>query len=172
MLHLTDHPIDTTRLIDQACSPAAGAVVVFLGITRQFTESRESVLDDAAEWVQGIALADGAEVDRVENESLENGTRRETVELHYDAYREMAELEIARLVTEARRRWSLVECLIVHRLGAVPLAEVSVAIVVSSAHRRAALNAGQWLIDTLKEHVPIWKKECWADGQSALVHPD
>ena len=145
MLHLTDQPIETSRLIDQARTPEAGAVVVFLGITRQFTEDRSTV----------------------------TGSRnsRETVALLYDAYREMAELEMAKLVDEAHRRWSLVECLVVHRLGTVPLAEVSVAIVVSSAHRRAALAAGQWLIDTLKERVPIWKKECWADGQTAWVHP-
>ncbi len=149
MLHLTDQPIDTSRLIDQARTPEAGAVVVFLGITRQFT---------------GCVKARGGA-------AAEDGSRRETVELQYDAYREMAELEMAKLVAEARHRWSLVECLIVHRLGTVPLTEVSVAIVVGSAHRRAALAAGEWLIDTLKERVPIWKKECWADGQTAWVHP-
>ena len=110
----------------------------------------------------GVEVADGG---------VGDGGTRETVELQYDAYREMAELEMAKLVTEASHRWSLVECLIVHRLGSVPLAEVSVAIVVSSAHRRAALAAGEWLIDTLKERVPLWKKECWADGQIAWVHP-
>jgi molybdopterin synthase catalytic subunit len=149
MIHLTDQSIDTSWLIDQACTPEAGAVVVFLGITRQFTNR--------------VKERDGA--------AAGEGVARQTVELQYDAYREMAELEIAKLVTEARHRWSLVECLIVHRLGPVPLAEVSVAIVVGSAHRRAALAAGEWLIDTLKERVPIWKKECWADGQTAWVHP-
>ncbi|MEO2049364.1 MAG: molybdenum cofactor biosynthesis protein MoaE [Pirellulales bacterium] len=150
MIHLTDQPIDTTALIDQARTPEAGAVVVFLGITRQFTSGSK----DAGEDLTGAS-----------------GGVRETSMLQYDAYREMAEQEIAKLVTEANRRWSLVECLIVHRLGTVPLTEVSVAIVVSSAHRRAALAAGEWLIDTLKERVPIWKKECWADGQTAWVHP-
>jgi molybdopterin synthase catalytic subunit len=151
MIHLTDQAIDTNRLIAQACTPEAGAVVVFLGITRQFTEP-------------GNSLTGGGE--RMASEG-----RRETVELHYDAYREMAELEMTKLVQEARQRWSLVECLVVHRLGLVPLAEVSVAIVASSAHRRESLAAGQWLIDTLKQRVPIWKKECWADGQTAWVHP-
>jgi molybdopterin synthase catalytic subunit len=150
MIHLTDQPIDTAALIDQARTPEAGAVVAFLGITRQFTGGSKDAGEDLTGGSGGV---------------------RETSMLQYDAYREMAEQEIAKLVTEANRRWSLVECLIVHRLGTVPIAEVSVAIVVSSAHRRAALAAGEWLIDTLKDRVPIWKKECWADGQTAWVHP-
>jgi len=96
---------------------------------------------------------------------------RETRTLVYDAYQEMAEKELARLEAEARQRWELSECLIVHRLGEVPLGESSVAIVAASAHRRAAFEAGQWLIDALKECVPIWKQEHWADGTTDWVHP-
>jgi molybdopterin synthase catalytic subunit len=53
----------------------------------------------------------------------------------------------------------------------VPLAEASVAIAVSTPHRRDAFDSGQWLIDTLKQVVPIWKKENWADGTTEWVHP-
>jgi molybdopterin synthase catalytic subunit len=59
----------------------------------------------------------------------------------------------------------------VHRVGRVPLGEVSVAVAVSSSHREEAFAAGKWLIDTLKQVVPIWKKENWADGTSDWVHP-
>ena len=96
---------------------------------------------------------------------------RETVELHYEAYCEMAERELTKLEAEARRRWKLIECAIIHRLGIVPLAESSVAIAVSSAHRDAAFEVGRWLIDTLKESAPIWKQERWADGAVEWVHP-
>jgi molybdopterin synthase catalytic subunit len=96
---------------------------------------------------------------------------RETRTLVYDAYEEMAEKELAKLEAEARQRWELIDCLIVHRLGEVPLGDASVAIVASSAHRSAAFEAGQWLIDTLKECVPIWKQEHWADGTTDWVHP-
>ena len=68
-------------------------------------------------------------------------------------------------------QWPLVQCAMVHRIGPVGLGEASVAIAVSAAHRREAFEAGQWLIDTLKETVPIWKKENWADGSSEWVHP-
>lgn len=96
---------------------------------------------------------------------------RETAKLQYDAYEEMASKELGVLETQARERWNLVECLIVHRLGCVPLGEASVAIVTGSAHRKPAFEAGEWLIDSLKERVPIWKEEHWADGTTEWVHP-
>jgi molybdopterin synthase catalytic subunit len=65
----------------------------------------------------------------------------------------------------------VLRCVIIHRLGHLELGEASIAIAVSSPHRAAAFAAGQWLIDTIKEVVPIWKKENWADGTSDWVHP-
>ena len=56
-------------------------------------------------------------------------------------------------------------------MGRLEIGEPSVAIAVSSPHRQAAFEAGQWLIDTLKEVVPIWKRETWADGATEWVHP-
>lgn len=96
---------------------------------------------------------------------------RQTVSLDYECYGEMAEKQMSALEQEARERWPLVEVAIVHRLGQVGLGEASVAIAVSSAHRKPAFEAGQWLIDTLKEVVPIWKREHWADGSTEWVHP-
>lgn len=135
MFHLTDHPIDTTTILDRARHPKAGAVVLFLGTTRELTGGRK------------------------------------TVALDYEAYREMAERQLHDLEAEARRRWPLIECIVVHRLGRVPPAEASVAIAVSSPHRSEAFTAGQWLIDSLKRDVPIWKREQSADGSTEWVHP-
>jgi molybdopterin synthase catalytic subunit len=56
-------------------------------------------------------------------------------------------------------------------LGRLAVGEVSVAVAVSAPHREAAFAAGQWLIDTLKQRVPIWKQENFADGTSLWVHP-
>ena len=97
--------------------------------------------------------------------------RRRTESLDYDCYREMAEKELSRLESVARNRWPIVECAIVHRVGHLELGETSVAVAVSSAHRPDAFEAARWLIDTIKEVVPIWKKENWADGTSQWVHP-
>ncbi len=100
---------------------------------------------------------------------LTNGRRTEWLE--YECYREMAEKKLAELADEARRRWSLCGCVLVHRLGRVEIGEASVAVAVSSPHRHEAFQAGQWLIDTLKEVVPIWKQENYADGGTEWVHP-
>ena len=96
---------------------------------------------------------------------------RQTLALDYECYPEMAEKKLAELEAEARRRWTIVECAIVHRLGHLELGEASVAVAVSTPHRQDAFEAGKWLIDTLKEVVPIWKQENWADGTTQWVHP-
>ena len=72
---------------------------------------------------------------------------------------------------EARKRWPILELALVHRVGSLDLGEVSVVVVVSCPHRNQAFEACRWLIDTLKEVVPIWKKERWADGTEEWIHP-
>jgi molybdopterin synthase catalytic subunit len=135
VVELTNIPIDPSAVLAQVESNLAGAVVLFLGTTRELT-----------------------------------GERR-TLSLDYECYPQMAEKKLAELEAEARTRWPLIECYIVHRLGHLELGEASIAIAVSSAHRQVAFEAGKWLIDTIKQVVPIWKKENWADGGSEWVHP-
>ncbi len=95
-----------------------------------------------------------------------------TASLDYECYTEMAQEKLAELELGARALWpSLLEICITHRLGHVGLGEESVAIAVSSPHRSEAFEAGRWLIDRIKEGVPIWKKENWDDGTSQWVHP-
>lgn len=96
---------------------------------------------------------------------------RRTASLDYEAYPLMAERKLAELEAEARGRWPIVELAIVHRVGPIALGEVSVAIAVSTPHRKDAFAACQWLMDTIKQVVPIWKKETWADGGEEWVHP-
>src|SRR5688500_6828717 len=94
---------------------------------------------------------------------------RRTIALDYECYPEMAEKKLADLEAEARRRWPVVECVLVHRLGHLELGEASVAVAVSTPHRQDAFEAGKWLIDTLKEVVPVWKQENWSDGSKEWV---
>ncbi len=96
---------------------------------------------------------------------------RQTTSLSYTCYAEMAAAKLRELHDEAMQKWPIAKCEIVHRLGQVGLGETSVAVAVSSPHRQDAFEAGQWLIDSLKEIVPIWKQENWADGTSKWVHP-
>ena len=136
MIEITDRRIDTGEVLSSVESPRAGAAILFVGSTR--------------EWTSG----------------------RQTASLDYECYRDMAIEKMYELEVEARHRWQLVGCSIVHRIGHLPIGEISVAIAVSSAHRIQAFKAVQWLIDTLKAEVPIWKKENWADGDVEWVHPD
>ena len=96
---------------------------------------------------------------------------RSTESLDYECYRAMAEKKLAELEAEARSRWPIIQCAVSHRLGHLELGDVSVAVAVCTAHRQTAFEAGRWLIDTLKQVVPIWKKENWTDGESTWVHP-
>src|SRR5438128_676844 len=77
----------------------------------------------------------------------------------------MAEREMRRLAGEARRRWPLRRIAMAHRTGLVAVGEASVGIAVSAGHRAEAFAACHWLIDRLKESVPIWKKEQFRGGQ-------
>ncbi len=101
--------------------------------------------------------------------SITNG--KQTVSLEYECYEGMARQMLGQLAAEAQQRWSILKCAIVHRVGPVDVGESSIAIAVSSPHRADAFAAGQWLIDSIKDSVPIWKKELWGDGNEQWQHP-
>jgi len=94
-----------------------------------------------------------------------------TTALDYEAYPGMAEKKMAEIEAAIRERWSVGEIVMVHRLGRLEVGEISVAVAVSCPHRSEAFEACRYAIDRLKELVPIWKKENWADGRSEWVHP-
>ena len=94
-----------------------------------------------------------------------------TTALDYEAYPGMAEKKMAEIEQETRARWAVGEIVMVHRLGHLDVGEVSVAVAVSCPHRSEAFEACRYAIDRLKELVPIWKKENWADGRTEWVHP-
>lgn len=96
---------------------------------------------------------------------------KQTVALDYDGYPEMALAQMQKLADQAREQWPVEHVAIVHRLGHLELGDISVAVAVSCPHRAETFAAGKWLIDTLKETVPIWKKENWHDGSTEWVHP-
>ena len=96
----------------------------------------------------------------------------ETYELEYEAHEPMATAALVSLQDEATRRFSLIGCRIVHRLGVVAVGETSVAIATSAVHRREAFAAAEWLMERIKEDVPIWKCEIGTDGSRMWVHPD
>lgn len=129
MIRITRAAIPLARLVHAVGDPGAGAIVTFLGTTRNANEGRR------------------------------------VVRLEYEAYGRMATREMAALAAEAERRWPLRKVAMVHRIGVVPVGEASVGIAVSAGHRAEAFAACHWLIDRLKEIVPIWKREHFRGGQ-------
>jgi molybdopterin synthase catalytic subunit len=95
-----------------------------------------------------------------------------TVALDYEAYPGMAEKKLAEIEQETRTHWPVGDIALVHRLGHLDIGDVSVAVAVSCPHRGQAFEACRYAIDRLKEVVPIWKKENWADGSTEWVHPE
>ncbi len=94
---------------------------------------------------------------------------RVTTFLSYEAAEALAVSEITRIVDEARKEWPILRVAVVHRIGIVPVGEASVVIGVATAHRAESFDACRFLIDKLKQHVPIWKKENFSDGRSEWV---
>ena len=106
----------------------------------------------------------GAVVTFVGTTRVENAGRR-VRRLEYEAFAPMATKEMQKLAAQAKKRWPLRKVAMVHRIGVVPVGEASVAIAVSAGHRGEAFEACRWLIDRLKEIVPIWKKEHYRGGE-------
>ena len=133
MAELVRAPIDERALTDAARHPECGAVLCFLGTTRDHHDGRR---------VTGLA---------------------------YEAYEPMALAALVDIERTALERFAIRECRIVHRLGAVPLTEASVAVVVAAAHRGPAFDACRWAMDELKRTVPIWKRETYESGDTGWV---
>ncbi|MCP9766303.1 molybdenum cofactor biosynthesis protein MoaE [Lacihabitans sp. LS3-19] len=98
--------------------------------------------------------------------TVRNLTKGKTVlRLDFEAYKPMAILEMEKIANLAKEKFGLSQMAIHHRIGRLEVGEVPVIIAASSAHRKAAFEACQFAIDTLKETVPIWKKEYFEDGE-------
>ncbi|HEX5324151.1 MAG TPA: molybdenum cofactor biosynthesis protein MoaE [Capsulimonadaceae bacterium] len=94
----------------------------------------------------------------------DNARGKKVLALSYDSYRPLAQKQMLEIAEEVERKWGG-SCAIAHRIGPIPMGESSVAIVVGTAHRAEAFEACRWAIDTLKETVPIWKRETYEDGE-------
>ena len=128
MFQLTDQPIDVLAVQSSVTDPKNGAVLMFIGVTRDHFEGRK------------------------------------VTHLSYEAYSKMAIAALEQIGAEAKRRWPGSKIAIVHRLGTVPEGEASVVIGTSTPHRVSCYEVNRFAIETLKQTVPIWKKEMYEDG--------
>ena len=105
--------------------------------------------------------------------TVRNATRGKTVlQLEFEAYQKMALKEMRKIAGQALEHWPVEKVLLHHRTGVLQVGEVPVVIAVAAAHRAAAFDACRYIIDTLKQTVPIWKKEFFEDGEVwVAAHP-
>jgi molybdopterin synthase catalytic subunit len=97
---------------------------------------------------------------------------KKVVRLEFEAYENMALNEMNKIAAMVTAKWPVHKILMHHRTGVLAVGEIPVIIAVSAAHRGAAFEACRYAIDTLKETVPIWKKEVFEDGESwVAAHP-
>ncbi|OLL21938.1 Molybdopterin synthase catalytic subunit [Neolecta irregularis DAH-3] len=127
-IEITHDVIQIIDGIEFVRSNQAGAIVTFLGSTR------------------------------------DNFNGRQVVRLDYEAYEPLAIRTLHQIATKAKTKWSLHGLSICHRLGTVPVGQDSMAIAVSSSHRREAWEAGEWILEQVKAKAEIWKKEIYQDG--------
>ncbi|WDF75341.1 molybdenum cofactor biosynthesis protein MoaE [Mucilaginibacter sp. KACC 22773] len=105
--------------------------------------------------------------------TVRNATKGKAVlKLDFEAYEPMAISEMEKIANRAFEKWPVQKVLIHHRTGELQIGEIPVIIAVSAAHREAAFDACRYIIDTLKQTVPIWKKEAFEDGEVwVAAHP-
>jgi molybdopterin synthase catalytic subunit len=118
---------------------------------RQVADSLQKPEDGAVVIFEGV----------VRNNSQEKPVRF----LEYDAYEPMALRKLEEVGSLAKSKFEIRDIAIVHRLGHMEIGECSTVIVVASAHRGPAFDACRFAIDTIKQIVPIWKKEFYEDGE-------
>jgi molybdopterin synthase catalytic subunit len=138
MSHLSPEPLDPSAVAAAVRDAGHGAVVVFEGNVRASGGPRPD----------GTLPTDGV------------------VALEYEAWEPVAERELDTILDEARARWPDAEAAVRHRVGRVGLGQPAVVVAVGAPHRDAAFAAARYIIDTLKERVPIWKKELYDDGSA------
>ncbi len=105
--------------------------------------------------------------------TVRNHTKGKTVlRLEFESYAPMAISEMRKIAERAKERWSCTKISIHHRVGTLAIGEIAVIIAVATPHRKAAFEACEFCIDTLKETVPIWKREFFEDGDIwVAAHP-
>jgi molybdopterin synthase catalytic subunit len=127
----------------------------------------DSPIDSRALVERVMRRSDGAYV-LFEGVVRDHHEGRAVESIYYDAYRPMAEKEIAKIVREVEARFPDVSVDVVHRVGLLIVGDASIAIVAASPHRAEAFEVARMMIDRIKETVPIWKKERGPDGEEWL----
>lgn len=154
------------RMLRAPCGPAPDATLVAPGDHDWVVLSEQPLpLAEVAAWV--VRPDCGASVTFTGTVRDHAESRGGVTALEYEAYAEQAELRMAAIAAEARRRWpGLGRVALLHRSGRLAVEEAAVVVAVSAPHRGEAFDAARFCIDTVKDSVPIWKKETWDGGEA------
>lgn len=136
--------------------PVSGGADPLIGL------QSEAIDIDALEAV--AASSHGAVVTFVGRARNRADDGRDVIGLEYEAYPEMAEATLREVVAELGERWPSCAVAVVHRIGPVPIGEAAVVIVTAAPHRGDAYEANRYVIEAIKDRLPIWKLEVFADG--------
>ena len=127
---------------------------------------------DVNEVISSVYDAGAGAVDVFIGSVRNKTSEKKVVKLEFEAYEKMAVSEMEKIAVGAREKWPVCKLSIVHRVGELGLGELPVVIAVSTPHRSDAFEACRYIIDTLKQTVPIWKKEVFEDGEVwVAAHP-
>jgi molybdopterin synthase catalytic subunit len=94
---------------------------------------------------------------------------RRVTGLHYECYPEMADAELGKIAREAVSRWEVGRVVVEHRVGDLEIGEASVAVAVAAPHRAPCFEACRYVMEAIKERLPVWKREAYADGAETWV---
>ena len=94
---------------------------------------------------------------------------RRVTHIHYDCYEEMSRRELSELVEKVREDAGVLDIRVVHRVGEVPVGDVSLLVVVTAGHRAQAYEANRTVVEEIKRRVPIWKKEIYDDESARWI---
>lgn len=127
---------------------------------------------DTAEAVAHVASPQAGAINVFLGVVRDNNLDRRVDHLVYDAYDAMAEKVMREIATEAKDRFGLIGCAVLHRTGRLEIGETSLLIAISSGHRAESFEGGHWLVNEIKKRVPVWKKEVWEDGEEWIEGPE
>ena len=136
MIEVTDKPLDAEAITSRVRKDTNGAVVTFLGTTRNKTDDRK------------------------------------VLHLEYEAYQPMAQKVFEEIINEIGAKWVIEDVSIVHRIGRLEVGDASLVVAVGSPHRAEAFLACQYVVDRIKQSVPIWKKEFFEGGEVWIESPE
>jgi molybdopterin synthase catalytic subunit len=151
-------------------------LIAYISLLKAHTSllKAKKMIKISAEPIDIQACIDAAQSERAGAIDVFVGTVRnhnnakEVVRLEFEAYDTMAVKKMEELAQQAKSRWDIEKIVMIHRKGVLDIGDVAVVIAVSTPHRAASFEACQWLIDTLKQVVPIWKKEIYQNGEEWL----